>query len=91
MCPVDLVDLRHDIVIEAYLKATKRVFQLPERRGAENHRSHEWTFHRPGKSHLRQIEIIVFGKLLIGVYRWPETRCDAVSYTHLTLPTTIEV
>ena len=73
MCPVDIVDLGHDIVIHLYLKAAKRVFQLLKRRRAENHRCHERPLHRPGKSHLSQIKIMVFGKPMVGVYRRPET------------------
>ena len=77
MCPVNVVDLGHDIVIQLYLKAAKRVFQLFKRRRAEDHGRHEGPLHRPGKSHLSHIKIMVCGKLAVGVNRRPETGRDA--------------
>ena len=73
MSPVNVIDPCHDIVVERDFNTAKRVFQLLERRCAKDHGSHERTLHRPGKRHLRQVELMVRGKLAIGVDRRPES------------------
>ena len=63
MRPVDIVDLRHDIVIDPDLKAAKLLRSCSGRHAEIT--DHRTNVHCPGKRHLGEIEIMVFRQPMV--------------------------